>query len=179
MSSGVTLNWKRPASEENIAEIQSLRFHWRCADCKTNGTSRRRPDHCVGCGSSKLQTEEFLRPAGFSVDPRDKPHAETDIVSYVPPEDPAVSTGESPWQPLPLPELGRFRCSREGQVYYSNRGPGHLGYALCLHCGRAEPEAVIPGKSPVLTARIDHRPLRYRKGQDFCAGNANPFSIRR
>lgn len=179
MSSGVTLNWKRPASEENIAEIQSLRFHWRCQDCKTNGTSRRPPDHCLGCGSSTLRTEEFLRPAGFSVDPRDKPHAETDIVSYVPPEDPAVSTGDSPWQPLPLPELGRFRCSREGQVYYSNRGPGHLGYALCLHCGRAEPEAVVPGRSAVLTARIDHRPLRYRKGQDFCAGNANPFSIRR
>jgi hypothetical protein len=26
---------------------------------------------------------------------------------------------------------------------------------------------------------VDHRPLRYHKGQDICPGNANPFSIRR
>src|SRR3546814_2304094 len=84
-------------------------------------------------------SEEFLRPAGFSVDPRIRAHADTDTLSYVPPEDPVVSTRDTAWQSLPVPELGRYRCSREGLVYYSNRGgPGGFGYAICLQCGRAE-----------------------------------------
>ena len=28
-------------------------------------------------------------------------------------------------------------------------------------------------------ALVDHRPLRYRKGQDLCPGNDKPFSIKR
>src|SRR5690606_39055330 len=66
-SAGVTLNWKRPASEENLADIQSLRFHWRCAECGASDTRRGgKPDYCSVCGAANLLATEFLRPAGFS-----------------------------------------------------------------------------------------------------------------
>jgi hypothetical protein len=179
-SAGVTLNWKRPANEENVAEVQSLRYFWRCAACgasdiKLGGP----PDCCPICGAERLDSKEFLRPAGFSVDPRVRAHADTDTLSYVPPETPVVSTRGTTWRSLPAPELGRYRCSREGLVYYSSRGgPGGFGYAICLQCGRAEADSDNRGPSPS-PALVDHKPLRYRKGQDLCPGNDKPFSIKR
>jgi len=180
-SAGVTLNWKRPAHEENVAEVQSLRYLWQCAACGASDIERGGPpDCCPVCGAERPASEEFLRPAGFSVDPRVRAHAETDTLSYVPPEDPVVSTRDTTWQSLPMPELGRYRCSREGLVYYSNRGgPGGFGYAICLHCGRAEADSDNRGPSSPPPALVDHKPLRYRKGQELCPGNDKPFSIKR
>jgi hypothetical protein len=180
-SAGVTLNWKRPANEENVPEVQSLRYFWRCAACGASDIKRGgAPDCCPVCGAERPSSEEFLRPAGFSVDPRIRAHAETDTLSYVPPEDPVVSPRDTTWQSLPVPELGRYRCSREGLVYYSNRGgPGGFGYAICLHCGRAEADSDNRGLSSLPAALLDHKPLRYRKGQELCQGNDKPFSIKR
>ena len=180
-SAGVTLNWKRPANEENVAEVQSLRHLWRCAACGASDVKRGGPpDCCPVCGAERPTGEEFLRPAGFSVDPRVRAHADTDTLSYVPPEDPVVSTRDTTWQNLPVPELGRYRCSREGLVYYSNRGgPGGFGYAICLQCGRAEADSDNRGLSSPPPALVDHKPLRYRKGQELCPGNDKPFSIKR
>lgn len=180
-SAGVTLNWKRPANEENVAEVQSLRMLWRCEACGASDTKRGgRPDCCLVCGAERPATEEFLRPAGFSVDPRVRAHANTDSIFYVPPEDPIVSTRDVPWQSFPIPELGRYRSSREGLVYYCNRGgPRGFGYAICLHCGRAEADSDNRGLPSPAPALIDHKPLRYRKGEDRCPGNDRPFSIKR
>lgn len=177
-SAGVTLNWKRPASEENVAEVQSLRFCWRCATCGASDVSRSAsPDICPFCGDGRPESEEFLRPSGFSVDPRTPAHAETDVVSYVAPQDPMVSVRDAAWRQLPAPELGRYRCTREGLVYYSNRGgPDGSGYAICLQCGRAEAEGADRGRAPAL---VGHKPLRYRKGQELCPGNEKSFSIKR
>jgi DEAD/DEAH box helicase domain-containing protein len=179
-SAGVTLNWKRPANEENVAEVQSLRYLWRCPACGASDIKRGGPpDCCPVCGAERLVNEEFLRPAGFSVDPRVRAHADTDTLSYVPPDDPVVSTRDTIWRSLPVPELGRYRCSREGLVYYSNRGgPGGFGYAICLQCGRAEADSDNRGPSPA-PALVDHKPLRYRKGQELCPGNDKPFSVKR
>lgn len=178
---GVTLNWKRPASEENLAEIQSLRHFWRCAECGATDTRRSGgPDVCRICGSEQPDSVEFLRPAGFSVDPRERAHAETETLSYVPPEDPVVSARGASWRSLPAPELGRYRCSREGLVYYSNRGgPSGFGYAVCLQCGRAEADTDNRGLAAPPPALVVHKPLRYRRGQDLCPGNDKPFSIKR
>lgn len=180
-SAGITLNWKRPANEENVAEVQSLRYLWRCATCGASDIKRGgAPECCPACGADGPTREEFLRPAGFSVDPRVRAHADTDTLSYVPPEDPVVSTRDVPWRGLPLPELGRYRCSREGLVYYSNRGgPRGAGYAICLQCGRAEADSDNHGVSSLPPPLADHKPLRYRKGQDLCPGNHKPFSIKR
>ncbi|MFD2185097.1 DEAD/DEAH box helicase [Rhodoplanes azumiensis] len=180
-SAGVTLNWKRPASAENLAEVQSLRHFWRCVECGASDTRRAgSPDFCPICGADRPTSVEFIRPAGFSVDPRVRAHADTDILSYVPPEDPVVSARDATWHSLPVPELGRYRCSREGLVYYSNRGgPRQFGYALCLQCGRAEPDTDNRGLASPPPALVDHKPLRYRNGQDVCPGNDKPFSIKR
>jgi len=180
-SAGVTLNWKRPASEENVGEVQSLRYVWRCAACGAIDIKRGGPpDCCSVCGAERPNSEEFLRPAGFSVDPRVRAHADTDTLSYVPPEDPVVSTRDATWQCLPVPELGRYRYSREGLVYYSNRGgSGGHGYAICLQCGRSEADSDNRGLSSPPPALVDHKSLRYRQGQDVCPGNQRPFSIKR
>ena len=180
-SAGVTLNWKRPASEENLAEVQSLRHLWHCAACGASDTQRGgAPDLCPACGADRPASVEFLRPAGFSVDPRVRAHADTDTLSSVPPEDPVVAARDAAWQSLPVPGLGRYRCSREGLVYYSNRGgPGRFGYAVCLQCGRAEPDSDNRGVASPALALVDHKPLRYRKDQDRCPGNDKPFSIKR
>ncbi|QOZ23118.1 DEAD/DEAH box helicase [Bradyrhizobium sp. CCBAU 51753] len=180
-SAGVTLNWKRPASEENLAEIQSLRYFWECAECGASDTRRGgRPEYCSVCGGEHLTSIEFLRPAGFSVDPRDRAHADTEILSYIPPEDPIVSVREASWRSLAAPELGRYRCSREGLVYYSNRGgPSGFGYAICLQCGRTEADTDNRGLVAPPGALVGHKPLRYRKGKDLCPGNDKPFSVKR
>lgn len=180
-SAGVTLNWKRPASEENLAEVQSLRFHWRCSECGASDTKRGSgPEQCQACGAEHPLSHEFLRPAGFSVDPRARVHADTDTLSYIPPEDPVVSARDTAWRSLPIPELGRYRCSREGLVYYSNRGGQKgFGYAICLQCGRAEPDTDNRGLASPPPALVDHKPLRYRQGQELCPGNEKPFSIKR
>lgn len=183
-SAGVLLNWKRPASEEHIRDVQSLKYHWACQRCGASDTSRTRLPECPVCTGS-VKNRPYLRPAGFSVDVRDKAHAETDIVSYVAPEEPGVSVRATPWVSLPIPDLGRFRSSREGAVYYSNRGQAKNGYALCLHCGRAAPD-----HAPLDNGDVDqtvpsplslHRPLRWKKGENalHCEGNDNAWAVRR
>jgi superfamily II DNA/RNA helicase len=181
-SAGVTLNWRRPATEENVAEIQSLRRLWHCAECGASDSRRGSGlvEFCPACGAERPDSIEFLRPAGFSVDPRVRAHADTDTLSYVPPEDPRVSVRDAVWRSLPVPSLGRYRYSREGLVFYSNRGgPRGFGYAVCLQCGRAEADTDNWGLAVPPPALVDHKPLRYRKGQDVCPGNEKPFSIRR
>ncbi|MBD9488746.1 DEAD/DEAH box helicase [Ensifer sp. ENS11] len=183
-SAGVLLNWKRPASEENVREVQSLKFHWVCQTCGTSDTGREFVPECPVCAGA-VKNDQYLRPAGFSVDARDKAHAETDIISYVPPEEPSVSVRASAWTSLPIPDLGRFRSTREGSVYYSNRGQSKNGYALCLHCGRAAPdhENLENGDpNPDLRSPLQlHLPLRWKKGESrmFCEGNDSSWAIKR
>jgi len=157
-----------------------LRHAWRCEACGASDTVRGGgPDYCPVCGADRPDSREFLRPAGFSVDPRERAHSNTDTLAYVPPQDPVVSTRDAPWQALPVPEFGRSRCSREGLVYYSNTGPNGAGYAICLHCGRSEGDLDDRQASSLPPALVDHKPLRYRKGNDLCPGNYRPFSIKR
>ncbi|MBB4249451.1 DEAD/DEAH box helicase [Rhizobium sp. BK008] len=183
-SAGVLLNWKRPASESNIRDVQSLKVHWTCRRCGTSDTSRTELNECPVCAGA-VTNSPYLRPAGFSVDVRDKAHAETDIVSYVAPEEPSVSVRASPWTSLPIPDLGRYRSSREGAVYYSNRGQMKHGYALCLHCGRASPDYPRLDNGDVdqtvASPLALHAPLRWKKGENaqVCEGNGNAWAVRR
>ncbi|ESQ74519.1 DEAD/DEAH box helicase [Asticcacaulis sp. AC402] len=180
-SEGVTLNWKRPATEEGLVEIQSLKYHWSCRACGTSDTSRGVPNACTACGSSDLEPVEYLRPSGFTVDVRQKAHADTDVVSYVPPEDPKASTRDAPWTALPIPDAGRFRSSREGLVFYANKGPHRCGFSVCLYCGRAEAdEQIWTANDPKSRPFYRHKPLRHRKGEvvDVCPGTEQSWKIR-
>lgn len=180
-SAGVTLNWKRPAGDSDVNEIQSLKWFWECAECGDAGTSQVRPNCCISC-AAELHPEDisrFLRPAGFTVDMTVKPHAEIDEVSYVEPEPERVSARKALWQSFPNSALGRLRSSRDGMVYYSSRGGmKQFGYSVCLECGRAEADP--PGvQTSAFRPLLDHRPLRFTRADadGKCPGNARPFSI--
>ena len=71
-SSGLTLNWKVPASDEGLREIQALRHAWKCRHCGAIGMSYRKPefcesDYCAG-HESPLRVQSYMEPAGFAVD---------------------------------------------------------------------------------------------------------------
>lgn len=176
-SAGITLNWKRPAGDNDARDIQSLGFVWHCRQCGAAGTLRVRASECPECGAAGdlLWQGEYLRPAGFAAE-RELAHADADIVSYVAPEPPIVAARGSAWHPLRMPELGRSRSSANGLVFYSSAGGEHGGgYTVCLHCGRAQAEGGA-GNTP-FTA---HRPLRYTKADDDgkCPGASKPFAIK-
>jgi DEAD/DEAH box helicase domain-containing protein len=146
-SAGVTLNWKQPASEAGVREIQALMWRWRCRACGESGTIRHfDPGHvdCPACNAGNVHWFEYLQPAGFAVDLRAEPHADADVVTYVPPEPTSVSAAGAPWIPLFDPARGRRRAAREGSVFFCNAGPAGDGYAICLSCGRADAPAGQP-----------------------------------
>lgn len=180
-SAGVTLNWKRPASEEETAEVQSLRWFWLCGTCGISATSLRRPETCGGCGSKSLRPEQVLVPSGFSVDLAAEPTNAVEAVTFVPPARPVISARLAPWVSLENPELGRARWASDGTIMARSRGAHSFGYALCLSCGRAEPETAENGARSGLPERMRrHQPLRgHRRRRPVCDGPERGFSIKR
>ena len=167
-SSGVTLNWERPAHDEAAREIQSIRWSWQCLDCGESGCARTMPSACDACGSDRLESRRFLEPAGFRVDWSCQPHAQTDQVQYIEPCPVRVSAQRARWQPMLDPALGRARSSEEGMVFHHSLGAGE-GYKICLDCGRAETESV---------SLADHDALMPVKGASGrCPGNDKPYAI--
>jgi DEAD/DEAH box helicase domain-containing protein len=157
-SAGVTLNWQRPVSEAGLREIQSLRTMWACKTC---GALSSKPSAieqapCAECGSNSLSPVRYLSPGGFSVDVRFKIHDDPSEVGGSKVVDPWVSAREAPWRSLPHPTVGRVRASPDGTVFWFNPGEHGHGYALCLHCGRAEAEVDASGG----VGLSEHRPLR-------------------
>lgn len=157
-SAGVTLNWQRPVSQAGLREIQSLRTMW---SCKTCGALSSKPSAvaqtpCAECGSNNLIPRRYLSPGGFSVDVRFKIHDDPSEIGGGKVIDPWVSPREAPWRSLPDPAVGRVRASPDGTVFWFNPGEHGHGYALCLHCGRAEAEIDASGGS----ALSNHKPLR-------------------
>lgn len=180
-SAGVTLNWKRPAGENAVNEIQSLKWFWQCRDCGAADTTRLMPEHCTACGADEeaLMIKRFLQPAGFTVDVREHPHTEFDKVAYVEPEPERVAARGAAWKPFLDPAKGRLRASRDGLVFYSSSGgAGSVGYSVCLECGRAEAGHF---KAEDVTQRplLDHKPLRFTKADEDgrCPGNGRGFAI--
>jgi hypothetical protein len=107
---------------------------------------------------------------------REKPHADTDEVTYVEPERERIVARSAAWTPMADPAQGRLRASHDGLVFYSSQGPSKAGYHVCLECGRAEPaghDDAVP--------LAGHRPLRFtsKDAAGLCPGNAKPFKITR
>lgn len=178
-SAGLTLNWKRPASDADAREIQSLAWFWSCTRCGGAGRARELKPVCPSCGADDgLRQMEFLRPSGFTVDHRKTAHADTDVVTYVPPEDPIVTAYGGEWWPFRVADLGRMRATATGTVFHGSNGSHRHGYAVCLQCGRADTEAGGVGSPSPLDK---HSPLRFTRGDegDQCPGNTRPFAIKR
>ena len=168
-SAGVTLNWRRPADLNAVREVQAIKNRWRCLRCGESGT-RQNLDvtsfHCPACNSNHFEWFEFLEPAGFASDLREKPHADADIINFVPPEPTRVSARGAPWLALFDPTRGRRRSDRDGTVFYCNAGPDGDGYQICLYCGRADE---FDPSQP-------HRPLIGKT--EICEGSDKPFALK-
>jgi DEAD/DEAH box helicase domain-containing protein len=178
-SEGVTLNWKRPATDEGLREIQSIRHHWRCLSCGESGTETNHSGDadCPACGEGNVNWRRYLQPAGFAADLRVEPHADADEVTYVPAEPAIVSARGTAWTALFDPARGRRRAQREGTVFFCSSAKPGEGYSICLFCGRAEPETSDQNANPF---KREHKPLMGKPDVDgYCSGSSRPFSIQR
>lgn len=182
-SSGVTLNWKRPLDSSAVAEVQSLRTMSRCRSCGllASHTQALRRSAC-DCGSENLELIDYLVPAGFAVDVREQPHDDASEVRVARVRTPWVSARTAAWRSLPDPNVGRLRCDQNGLVFHFNDGLHSHGYAVCLHCGRSEPEdgQAVAGVA-IPATMVDHEPLRGapKAADGKCTGNAADFAIKR
>ncbi|MGI8494439.1 MAG: DEAD/DEAH box helicase [Pyrinomonadaceae bacterium] len=181
VSAGVTLNWHIPADQQEVKEIQDIRWAWRCTQCGASGSthSLSLAQHCQHCSSAITANNiaEFLEPSGFAVDFYREPGNDVSTQHFVPVEAPWIDA-EGEWHSLINPILGRFRVSARGHVFNQSRGINGAGYALCLECGRAEPMSAdksLPGifENP-------HRKLRRAKDEGaFCSGSFDNWKIKR
>lgn len=179
-SAGITLNWHIPATQQDVREIQDIRFVWRCHHCGASGSGHNldASKHCQACGQNIRVDDirEFLEPAGFAVDFYEDPHNDITTQHFVPVEAPWISA-QGDWYPLPNPELGRFRVTTRGHVFHQSRGINGEGYALCLACGRAEP--MIADQALPQGFKKSHRKLRgARAGETNCPGSHEPWKIK-
>lgn len=180
-SAGITLNWHMPADQQDAQETQAIKYAWRCRSCGASGSSLSLgfASTCDACGSAvhSRDVQQYLEPAGFSVDFYEAPHIDISSQRFVPVERPWVSA-RGAWSPLPNPKLGRFRTSTEGHVYHHSSGANSSGYAICLACGRAEPmlhEGTLPG---VFAEKTQHMRLRSPKEDRVCPGSTNRWAIK-
>lgn len=179
---GLTLNWKAPANDTQLRDVQSLRWAWHCAKCGDIWDQAQLPNACrrPTCGSTTITPQRYIEPSGFAVAISYQASNDLTQRTYIPYEQPWVSAGTEPWQVLVRPDLGSYRMSSAGRVFPFSRGVAAAGYALCLRCGRAASEAEIGGLLP--DVMNDHPPLRGGKDRNAdgrCQGNDMPWSILR
>jgi hypothetical protein len=82
------------------------------------------------------------------------------------------------WRALPDPGAGRLRHDPDGRVFFHSVGEHGLGYAICLHCGRAASEIEAGDDAALPAALRDHSPLRGKRSGP-CSGNDKPFARQR
>lgn len=191
-SQGLTLNWKLPATQDDVKEAQMFKWAWRCNACGATGsTFMLEPSNCECCGSDLKKSEvwRYLVPNGFAVVFGDLPHTDVDHPTYVPIQPARLSVNE-PWVPLANPANGFFRASDKAHMFHHTAGAFDTGFALCLECGLAEPmlstpdpdvpegESTLPGI--FRSASRAHRRLRGGKYDDKpepCPGHTNRWKI--
>jgi len=181
VSAGISLNWHIPANQDDVREVQSLRFAWRCRKCGANGTSQVRNNvlKCSECNVEIMKGDivNYLDPAGFSVDFYSEPLNSYETKQYIPYEAAWIST-PGVWELIGTGHTGRCRISSNGRIFHFSSGPMGFGYALCLKCGRVHP-MTTEGKLPVqFSKERDHRKLRGKKHESICEGSSNTWAIK-
>ncbi len=178
-SSGVTLNWHIPPGNDNISEIQALRFAWFCNKCGAGGTSQSMPRSCAVCQAGRIEVFQYLQPSGFAVDIRYQAHNDVSAPKYLPIKPPRITVNEAKWTSLPNPVLGRYRYSDSGSILHWNAGAHGVGYAVCLRCGRAAEQT----ERGVLPAIFQEPHYRLRGGIEvdggrICEGSNQQYAIK-
>lgn len=179
-SAGLTLNWHVPADQEDVREVQNIKFAWRCHKCGDSGTthSLQSAATCMSCGADirSANKHQFIEPAGFAVDFYESPNNDVDSQQFIPVEAPWIAL-EGDWISLPNPDLGRFRATTKAHVFHQSRGIHGSGYALCLECGRAEP--MSPNDEMPEVFNRPHRKLRRSKmDSPECPGSHDSWKIK-
>lgn len=181
-SAGVTLNWKLPP-DAGKGEIQSVKEARACAECGHVDVAHRADPACPQCGAASADRIRFLEPAGFAVDLYEAPTTDVARRTWIPVEAPLISAGSAPW--VGLGDVVTMRHSPEGVIFHQSRGEHRQGYALCLRCGRAEPERQPNGSGEVPNGMIDHRRLQGGKNENpdseanGCEGKPGTFAVQR
>ena len=134
------------------------------------------PAVCSACVRADPKREHILEPAGFSTDLLEPPGADAEVV-FVSGVSPFVSVPDADWVVLDNPDAGV--CVPPPTASYSGLAgeAGGEGYAICLQCGRAEPEH---GTSDVKASPLGaHRRLRRGREQLSCDAVPGNFAIQR
>lgn len=176
-SAGVTLNWKIPAEQNQVKEVQNIRTAWRCRRCGASGSTGFSTDiSCDKCGTPAESGMPFLEPAGFAVDFYNDASNDVSSQHFVPVVEPWIDA-EGEWLSLPNPDLGRFRSTTQGHIFNYSGGEYGKGYSICLECGRAEPIIKV---GDVPTGFQDpHKKLRRSKSEGtFCPGSYDRWKIK-
>ena len=138
-SMGLQLSWNIPQSPIELKKVQQLRYVTHCEYCGFSETDSLsiKLEVCPDCGSKPLKIMEYIIPGGFKVDYKSPLHNDYTQPTYAPFVEPYLSIVDADWQVLNQVELGRFKVSDAGKLFYYNDGQG-AGYALCWSCGKME-----------------------------------------
>ena len=181
-SSGLTLNWKIPQSDEGFREPQVIRTYYQCKRCGYSKSDRSAPHACPSCEGDMFQAVRYIKPSGFAVDIRSgMPNSIDEQTSYVPPTDPRINC-ESNWISLPNPNIGSYRHDADGHVFHFSKGTNGHGYAICLRCGRAASESELAERKSPLNRGGHHIKLRtgnQKQNTDVCEGTDESFAVQR
>ena len=123
-SSGLTLNWKRPADEDGVREVQNLRQMRFCRQCGALYSTPSAVDAgpCMECGGDAFDQFRF-RDTGRLRGRRSLPGPRRPLLSGSRPRiSPWVSAGTEAWRALPDPEL--VACGPEPTGSSSGSIPG-------------------------------------------------------
>lgn len=180
-SAGITLNWHVPSSEHQAKnELQLIKFFWKCNKCGASSVTGALPNKCSYCHAdleAKYITE-YIEPAGFAVDFYEDVTNDITRQKFIKPESPTLSINGH-WAPLKNPNLGKYRASNSGKMFYQSKGENETGYALCLICGRAEPMTNDNEFPLKLNPKKEHNRLIAKKGETRCPGSDQSWSIKK
>ncbi|ROH86127.1 DEAD/DEAH box helicase [Pseudomethylobacillus aquaticus] len=179
-SAGITLNWHVPASELQAKnELQLIKFFWKCQKCGASAVTGALPSKCSNCQADlEKKFSEYIEPAGFAVDFYEPVTNDITKQKFIKPESPTLSIhGE--WSPLKNPNLGRYRSSDTGKIFYQSKGENGTGYALCLGCGRAEPMTKDREYPKTLSPKKGHNRLIAKKDERRCSASDQSWMIKK
>ena len=167
-SAGVSMHWHNMHAQTN--EAQKLDAAWRCDQCGEVGyeesLARSNDLHCTNnlCLSPiKINNvRKVLQPSGFVTDAYATVSNNVQQQKYIPVQTPWVFVNAQS-TPLPNQLIGLMAWGSDGKVFHHSAGENGTGYALCLHCGRAESMLINEDFPRELHPQGNHFPPRPTK----------------
>lgn len=177
-SAGILLNRFDAGSDFN--QPQTLETAWRCHKCGAIGHTHVGGDQlvCNQCLNIIKQEnkKEYITPDTFTVDFYSDVKNDVSTQTFIPVEKEWVTAG-SDIRSLFRPELGDYRVSTEGSIFYHSSGIHGKGFAVCLRCGRSE-SMDSNGDLPQVFHK-PHRKLQGRSSDEFiCIGSHENYAVK-